>query len=455
MYNKKRNIHFIGIGGSGMSGIAELLLNLGHKVTGSDLASSEITKRLSDFGAVIYKGHTGTNIDGAEVVVISSAVKEENPEICEARKRKIPVIQRAEMLAELMRLKYGIAIAGSHGKSTTTSIIGSVLTAGGLDPTIVVGGRLKGMGTGAKLGRGEFLVAEADESDGSFLRLTPAVVVVTNIDIEHLDHYGNIEAIKNAFTDFINLIPFYGQAVLCVDDENVREVISRFGKRHITYGFSKDAEITAVDIRHCGENTYFTALRNGEILDTVEIKLSGRHNVLNALASIAVGLEFELPFSKIKEGLQNFRGVQRRLQIKGEKSGVTVIDDYGHHPTEIKATLNGIRDGWPSRRIIAVFQPHRYTRTRDLKEEFFTAFEASDDLIITSIYSAGEEPISGVTGEMICEGIRKSGHKQVQYIKESSGIVQALRAIAKPGDIVITMGAGDIWKTGEEYLDEK
>lgn len=435
-----------------MSGIAEVLINLGYKVSGSDMKESDTTRRLTSLGAVIHYGHTGKNLDAADVVVISSAVKHDNPEVEAAHQKLIPVIPRAEMLAELMRLKYGIAIAGSHGKTTTTSMIATVLAHGGMDPTMVVGGKLNSLGTNAKLGQGDFMVAEADESDGSFLKLSPTISVITNIDAEHLDHYGNMESLMEAFHQFANKIPFYGLSVLCLDHLNVQALIPKMKKRYATYGLTAQADFQARDIEFDGLKTHYTAVHKGKKMGKITLSMPGLHNVYNSLAAITVAVELDMEFSTIKEGLASFSGVQRRFQIKGESGGVTVVDDYGHHPEEIKATLSAARNAW-DRRVVAVFQPHRYTRTRDLFNDFLKAFYQADVVVLTDIYAAGEEPIEGVKAENLYEGIKEHGHKNVVLIHDKERIASELLNIVKEGDMVITLGAGDIWKSGEELLD--
>ncbi|MEW6521219.1 MAG: UDP-N-acetylmuramate--L-alanine ligase [Desulfurivibrio sp.] len=453
MYNKTKHIHFVGIGGIGMSGIAELLLNLGYRVSGSDLKQSDITRRLQSLGGRVYQGHNGAWVGNADVVVISSAVKDSNPEVIAAREAFIPVIPRAEMLAELMRLKkYGIAVAGSHGKTSTTSLVGWLLAEAGFDPTVVIGGKVNSLGTNAKLGGGEFLVAEADESDGSFLQLSPVIEVVTNIDLEHLDYYHNIEEIKEVFLQFINKIPFYGAAVLCLDDDNIASLLPHIKKRVITYGLVTQADISGRQLKSAGLTTSFEVCRGAEVLGEITINSPGRHNVLNSLAAVAVGLELQIPFAGIATALSTFTGVQRRLQIKGESQGITVIDDYGHHPTEIRATLAAIRSAWPSRRLLVMFQPHRYTRTQGLFKEFCTAFHDADILILTEIYPASETPIEGVTAENLMIGIKEHGQRQVYLaagVDDLAGLVQPMLA---EGDIVLSLGAGDILRAGEQLL---
>jgi UDP-N-acetylmuramate--alanine ligase len=434
-----------------MSGIAEVLLNLGYRVTGSDLAESETTHRLQRLGAEVFLDHRAENLKEADVVVTSSAVRKENPEVLAAQERLIPVIPRAEMLAELMRMKYGIAVAGTHGKTTTTSMIATVLAHGGLDPTAVIGGKLNAFGSNAKLGQGDLLVAEADESDGSFLRLTPTIAVVTNIDPEHLDHYRNLEEIKEAFLAFINKVPFYGLAVLCLDHENVQALIPRVAKRFSTYGLTTQANYRATDISFNGLTTTFRAFENDRELGLLSIRMPGMHSVYNALATLATVLELELDFGVVKEALGSFSGVQRRFQLKGEWGGVMVVDDYGHHPAEIKATLSAAKRGW-GRRTVVVFQPHRYTRTRDLFKDFLTAFNQADVLFLTGIYAASEDPLPGVNVEDLSEGIKGHGHKDVTLVLEKDRIVERLLPRLRPGDMVFTLGAGDVWKVGEALI---
>jgi UDP-N-acetylmuramate--alanine ligase len=453
MYGKIEKIHFVGIGGIGMSGIAEVLLNLDYKVSGSDLRASDTTERLASLGGEIYIGHARENVHNVDVVVTSTAVQSSNPEVIEAQERMIPVIPRAEMLAELMRMKYGIAIAGTHGKTTTTSMVATVLTQGGIDPTIVIGGKLNTLGTNAKLGQGKFLVAEADESDGSFLKLSPTIAVVTNIDADHLDFYkGGIEEIKETFVDFINKVPFYGLAVLCLEDRNVAEIIPRVKKRFVTYGLSSQADIRATHVRIAGNSTTFVAHYKGYRMGEITFGMPGAHNVLNALATIAVAMELDVPFAQIQEGFARFGGVGRRFQIKGEVDDIMVVDDYGHHPAEIRATLAAGKNGWPERRLVVVFQPHRYTRTKELFDEFVTAFYDADVLVLTDIYAASEQPIEGVSAEALAAAIRKHGQKDVAYVADREAIPDHLAGIVRPGDIVLTLGAGNLWQAGEALL---
>ena len=450
MYGRTQRIHFIGVGGSGMSGIAEVLLTMGYQVSGSDLKTGEVTDRLTRLGGRVFPGHHGSNVDGAQVVVYSSAVKPDNPEMLAARAAGIPVIGRAEMLAELMRMKYGIAVGGSHGKTTTTSMVAAVLARGGLDPTIVVGGRLHALGTNARLGHGQFLVAEADESDGSFLRLNPAVSVITNIDREHLDHYKDLEEVRQAFIYFANRVPFYGVTILCVDDPQVREILPRVAKRALLYGTRPEAEVRAVDVELVPHGSRFGVTSAGRALGTIELQLPGRHNVLNAVAATAVGLELEIAFSQIAEALGAFRGVSRRFETRGTHDGVRIVDDYGHHPTEIAATLAAAR-GLGSR-VLVIFQPHRYSRTAALKEEFGRCFGDADRVWILDVYAAGESPLPGATGESLVESARAQGAPHVQFASDPAAAVAQIAAEARSGDLVITLGAGDVWKLGDEVL---
>jgi UDP-N-acetylmuramate--alanine ligase len=454
MYLKKYHIHFVGIGGIGMSGIAELLLNLGYKVSGTDLKGSETTERLKRLGGVIFDGHSAERVQGADVVVISSAVRADNPEVVAAQQASIPVIPRAEMLAELMRLKYSVAVAGAHGKTTTTSMVAAVLAAGGLDPTVVIGGKLISVGTNALLGKGDYIVAEADESDGSFLRYSPAIAVVTNIDNEHLDFYEDLDAIKRVFLEFIDRIPFYGLAVLCLDNESIQDLIPQIKKRCATYGTSPQADFQIRDVSFAGRRSSFSVHLRGKALGAFVVNLPGLHNVYNATASIAVGVELDIPVDRIQEALESLAGVQRRLEVKGEKNGVTVVDDYGHHPTEIKVTLAAAKACWPERRMVVVFQPHRYSRTRALFDDFTRAFYQSDVLCVLPVYSAGEEKIAGVSGEILCEAIKAHGHKQVLWAGGAAEAVASLKTVLKPGDLLLTLGAGDVWKIGAALLKD-
>jgi UDP-N-acetylmuramate--alanine ligase len=454
MYRKKYHIHFVGIGGIGMSGIAELLLNLGYQVSGSDLKSSDITERLKALGGVIYEGHQAHQISGADVVVTSSAVSRDNPEVLAAEQSSIPVIPRAEMLAELMRLKYSVAVAGAHGKTTTTSMVASVLASGGLDPTVVIGGKLKSIGSNAVLGSGDFIVAEADESDGSFLKYSPAIAVVTNIDREHLDFYADMDAIKSVFLNFIDRIPFYGLAVLCLDNEPIQDLIPGIKKRYTTYGMSSQADFQIRDVKFEKRQSRFSVYCDGKKLGRIALNLPGLHNVYNATASIAVGVELEVPFTAIKSALETIEGVQRRLEIKGSAADVTVVDDYGHHPTEIKSTLEAVEKCWPGQRKVVVFQPHRYTRTRALFDDFTRSFYQCDVLLVLPIYAASEKEIEGISGQLLCEGIQAHGHKEVVYAAGIEAATDYLKENLKPGDVLLTLGAGDVWKVGELLLKE-
>lgn len=434
-----------------MSGIAELLLNLGYKVSGSDLATTDVTHRLAKLGGHVAQGHDAGNVEGADVVVYSSAIKGDNVEVHEARSKGIPVIPRAEMLAELMRMKQGIAVGGAHGKTTTTWLVGLVMAAAGLDPTIIVGGRLKALGTNAKLGGGPYLVAEADESDGSFLRLSPNVAVVTTIDEEHLDHYKDLEAIKTSFIEFVNKVPFYGAAIVCLDEENVQAIIPSIIRRVITYGFSQQADIRATDVAIDDQNVTFNVSLRDSRLGSVMLRMPGAHNISNALAAVAVGLELDIPFPAISEGISQFTGISRRLEQRGEVAGIVFVDDYAHHPTEIIATLETVKAIW-DRRIVSVFQPHRYTRTQALWERLGRSFYNADSVVVTSIYAAGEEEIPGVSAELVAKAALRSGHRDVHYLPDRQQVIDHLAGSLKPGDLVLTLGAGDIWKVADEVV---
>ena len=437
-----------------MSGIAELLLNLGYKVSGSDIKLSSITKHLEKLGCIVFKGHFREQIRGADVVVTSSAIGPANPEVVAAREMSIPVIPRAEMLAELMRLKYSIAVAGTHGKTSTTSIIASVLDKGGLDPTVVIGGKLKSIGANVLLGQGDFIVAEADESDGSFLKMSPAIAVVTNIDREHLDFYKDLNAIKEVFLRFIDRVPFYGLVVLCLDNEPIQDLIPKIKKRFATYGMSAQADFQARNVSFEGLKSRFSIYHHGSMLGKVVLNLPGLHNIYNSMASIAVGIELNIPFKKIKDALETVEGVHRRLEVKEEIKGIIVVDDYGHHPTEIKVTLQAAKTCWPDRRKVVVFQPHRYTRTKALFDDFTRAFYQADKLILLPIYPAGEEKIRGVDSLVLCEGIKAHGHRDAVYADSISESVFYLKETLRQGDILLTLGAGDVWKVGKEILEE-
>jgi len=453
MYRRTKHIHFVGIGGIGMSGIAELLLNLGYKVSGSDLSDSSITEKLSKLGGIIHKGHKRDWAEGADVVVTSSAISKTNPEVIWARETNIPVIMRAEMLAELMRLKkYGIAIAGSHGKTSTTSMVSWMLANAGLDPTIVIGGKVDALGGNAKLGESDFLVAEADESDGSFLKLSPVLEVITNIDLEHLDYYRDLEHIKETFLEFIDKIPFYGAAIVCLDDAHIADILPAIQKRTITYGMTPQADVWADSVVGHAGRVSFRVKQGADVLGTLDIAPPGLHNVYNALAAICVGLELKLSFEEIKNGLQTYAGVQRRMQQKGEIAGITVVDDYGHHPTEIRATLGAIKDAWPDKRLVVLFQPHRYSRTKGLFKEFQTCFHKADYLIMTDIYAASEAPILGISGESLLEATKKHGQKHTHFIKNVETMADELLPMLKENDLVLTLGAGNIVRVGEDLL---
>ena len=455
MYQKKYHIHFVGIGGIGMSGIAELLLNLGYRVSGSDIAQSDITRRLEKLGGTLYTGHAAENLKAVDVVVTSSAIDPANPEVARATEKAIPVIPRAEMLAELMRLKYSIAVAGAHGKTSTTSLVAAVLDRGKLDPTVVIGGKLKSIGVNAVLGKGDYIVAEADESDGSFLKFSPAIAVVTNIDKEHLDFYKDLANIKSVFLDFIHRIPFYGLAVLCLDNEAVQDIIPGIKNRYTTYGLSSQADLQAKNVHFDGLQSCFDLIHHNRDLGKICLNMPGIHNIYNSMAAIAVGLELGITFATIKDALETAQGVQRRLEIKGETQGVTVIDDYGHHPTEVKTTLQALKECWPDRRKVVVFQPHRFTRTQALFAEFTRAFYQSDVLRVMPIYAASEKPIAGVNATVLCEGIKAHGHKDVQCVSGPDEAVRLLKDVLAPGDVLLTLGAGDVWKIGERVLAEK
>jgi UDP-N-acetylmuramate--alanine ligase len=453
MKHKIKHIHFVGIGGSGMNGIAEVLLNLGFQVSGSDLAESGVTQRLQTLGATIHYGHDSNNLQDADAVVTSTAVKADNPEVVAARERRIPIVPRAVMLAELMRLRQGIAVAGTHGKTTTTSLVTSVLAKGGYDPTFVIGGRLNSSGANARLGTGEFIVAEADESDASFLYLTPILAVITNIDADHMETYGHdFNKLKQAFVDFIERLPFYGRAMLCVDDENVRDILPRISKPITTYGFSEGAQIRAVNVRHEGGKMRFTALcrHNTVPIDLdVTLNLAGLHNVLNSLAAIAVALEVGVSEEAIVAGLAEFEGVGRRMQRYGEiplASGgsFTLIDDYGHHPVEMKATLAAARGAFPGRRLLLAFQPHRFTRTRDLFEDFVKVLSGVDALALAEVYAAGEQPIVAADGRALMHALRVAGQNEAVFVESIADMPQTILQMARDGDVVLTMGAGSI-----------
>jgi len=453
MQRKVKRIHFVGIGGIGMSGIAEVLLNLGYGISGSDAQVNDTTLRLERLGACVAHGHAAENIGNADVVVTSTAVKTDNPEVVEAHRKNIPVIPRAEMLAELLKMKFSVAVSGSHGKTTTTSMVSTILAEGGLDPTMVIGGKLASIGSNARLGDGDIIVAEADESDGSFLKLSPTIAVVTNIDREHLDYYPGIEAIKAAFLKFANIVPFYGCTVMCNDNDHVREIAGAIKRRVITYGIDHPADYSASDIRFTESKTLYRLSYRGENLGDTALSVPGLFNVYNSMAATAVGRELGLDMATIRKGLSAFSGVQRRLEIKGKLNGITIVDDYGHHPTEIVATLSAARQMWKGR-LIVVFQPHRYTRTRALFDEFTRSFGDADVLVLNDIYPASEAPIPGINSAALWAAIKEAGHPRVEYIGQAQPTLDFLRAMVQKGDTVITLGAGSVYKIGEALLGE-
>jgi UDP-N-acetylmuramate--alanine ligase len=451
--SRKKKVHFIGIGGIGMSGIAEILLSSGYVVSGSDIAESEITKRLASLGATVHYGHNEKNLNHSDVVVVSSAIDEKNPEIQAARRNKVPIIQRAEMLGELMKMKTSIAIAGTHGKTSTTSMIATIVHDAGLDPTIIIGGRVDALGGNAKLGKGDFLVAEADESDKSFLKLPATIAIVTNIDNDHLNNYGNIQNIKDAFVDFVNRIPFYGHAILCQDDENVKSILPRLNKPYLTYGLSPQATLQARNPTFADFGSNFEVWQEDKKLGEARCNVPGKHNVLNALAALATGMEIGLSFEQASQGLAQFKGVRRRFELKGEKSGIKVFDDYGHHPTEIRATLSAARKAWNGR-VVTLFQPHRYSRTKDCYEDFVKAFDDADVVYVANIYPAGEEPIPGISSERLAEDIRQHGHKSVEFLGDAKTCAAKIAPKLQKGDLFLTLGAGSVYQAGEAVLKE-
>ncbi len=454
LFRRRRSIHLVGIGGVGMSGIAEVLLTLGHRVSGSDISETEITRRLSERGATVTYGHRAEVVtEDVDVVVISSAVKYANPEIVRARELKIPVIPRAEMLAELMRLKYGIAVAGTHGKTTTTSLIATILARAGMDPTTVIGGKLQATGSSGQLGQGELMVAEADESDGTFLLLSPVIAVVTNIDPEHLDYYGDMDRVRSAYLEFMNRVPFYGVSVLCLDSVNVRSLLPQVRKRVITYGTTSEADYSARDLCVVGMDTVFEVQRGNAVLGTLRLRLPGRHHALNALAATVVASELGVSFQIVREAMAEFGGIHRRFELCGESGGVTVISDYGHHPEEIRATLAAAREGF-GRRLVVLFQPHRYTRTRDLFGEFLDAFDAADHLVLTDIYGAGEEAVDGLSGDVLFWALKRRGHLEVTYVPRCEDLPAEVRPLLRMGDIVLILGAGNIHSVAESLVQD-
>lgn len=451
MFKNIKKVHFVGIGGIGMSGIAEILLSQGFEISGSDKSKSEVTDRLESIGIKVYEGHLPENLKDADVLVYSSAVQVDNPEVQAAIDRKIPIIKRSEMLAETMRMKYGIGIAGTHGKTTTTSMVGLTLTEGGIDPTIIVGGKLSGLGgTNARLGNGEFIVVEADEFDRTFLKLTPTIAALTTLESEHLDTYKDLDDIKGAFIEFANKVPFYGFVTLCLDEPALQDIMPHINKKIITYGLNVQSDVRATDIVHNGFTSTYKVKYFGKDLGDITLKIPGDHNIKNSLVAVVIGKELGIDFKVIKSALESFSGVFRRFEVKYNKE-ILVVDDYAHHPTEAAATLKGIRDGW-DRRLIAVFQPHLYSRTRDFSQDFGRAFLNSDIFICTDVYPAREQPIEGVTGELISGITKKFGHKNVQYVADKNNIPALLNEIKKDGDIIVTMGAGDIWKYGEQFV---
>jgi UDP-N-acetylmuramate--alanine ligase len=448
-------IHLVGIGGSGMGGIAEVLLNLGYAVQGSDLKANAVTQRLARLGATVFIGHSAEHLGESDVVVVSSAVNRSNPEVAAALAKRIPVVPRAEMLGELMRFRYSIAVAGTHGKTTTTSLVASVLAEGGMDPTFVIGGRLKSADSNAKLGAGRYLVAEADESDASFMHLQPMISIVTNIDNDHLaTHEGDFARLRQSFVDFLHNLPFYGLAVLCSDDEQVRNILEAVARPFLTYGFAPEADIRAVNVVRDGLQSRYEALRAGREPLSVTINLPGRHNVLNSLAAVAVATELDIADAAIQRALAQFQGIDRRLQQVGEiqwpDGRALIVDDYGHHPTEVAATLDAVRQGWPTRRLVLVFQPHRYTRTRDLLDDFGRALSGCDVLLVTEVYAAGEAPIAGADGRAICRAVRTRGHVEPIFIERVDDLADSLRGVLHDGDVVLTMGAGNIGAVAQD-----
>lgn len=455
VFGRTRHIHMVGIGGIGMSGMAEILLQRGYTVSGSDGVRSETTQRLEELGAKIYIGHKAEQIDGADVVVYTSAVKaDENEETKAALENRIPTIKRAEMLAELMKMKFGIGVAGTHGKTTTTTMIGHVTQDGNYDPTIIVGGKVHSFDkTNAVVGKGDVIVVEADEFDRTFLRLTPSLAVITNIEAEHLDIYDDLDDVKQAFIDYANKVPFYGAVIVCLDDANVRSILPELERRVISYGLTPQAQLRAVDIHSNAFNSTFTVVYNDEKLGVITLKAPGEHNIKNALAAVATGIELDIDFKLIKQGLEKFSGVFRRFQLKYE-NGVMVIDDYAHHPTEVQATLQAAHKGWADRRVVAVFQPHLYSRTQELYKEFGLSFFDAEVLVITDVYPSREKPIEGVSGKLIADTAEQYGHKNVVYVENKEDITESLKEVTREGDIIITMGAGDIYRFGEAFVEE-
>jgi UDP-N-acetylmuramate--alanine ligase len=451
-FGKIKHLHFIGIGGAGMNGLAEIMLNLGLHVSGSDLIESGVTRRLTDIGAGIEYSHRPENIANPDVVIYSAAIPADNPELIEARIQTIPVISRAVMLAELMRLKFGICIAGTHGKTTTTSMVGQVLTAGGLDPTIVVGGKVRSLESHVRVGTGDYLIAEADEYNKSFLTLSPTLAVITTIEMEHLDSYNELNVLQDAFYEFASKVPFYGSIITCIDDSAVRDILPKLERRIITYGENPNADLKPEDVRYEQFESTFTVRRGVDSLGRFTIRQPGIHNVKNAIAAIAVGLELDVPLDKIRSALKDFRGVFRRFELKDEINNILIIDDYAHHPTEIKASLKAARTGWKDRKITAIFQPHLYSRTRDFYKDFGESFCDADSVIITSIYPAREKPIEGITGDLIAQWAQTHGHSDTRYIADKNEIIEYTADKVRPGEIIMTLGAGDVWDISERII---
>ena len=453
LFSRKTQIHFVGVGGIGMSGLAEVLVNLGYPVSGSDLRKGPVVERLEKMGVKFFEKHQKKHVTGSDVVVVSSAVRSDNPELEEARRLQIPIIPRAEMLAELMRLKYGIAVAGSHGKTSTTSMVSVLMDRAGLDPTMVIGGRLAILGSNARLGRSDFIVVEADESDRSFLRLSPVAAVVTGIDREHLEAYRDMEDLKDAFVDFANKVPFYGASLLCLDDERVQDILPRIKRRYVTYGFSPQADITADAINLSGTNSCYRLKIRGQEMGSIKLRVPGRHNVLNSLAAVGVGLELGITLEDISNGLESYSGVDRRFQVKGDHGGILVVDDYGHHPTEIRASLAAAKEAYGGRRTVVVFQPHRYSRVKELFDDFCRAFHQADLLLVTEIYPAGEDPLPDITGQRLADGIKVHGHRDVRFVEDMQTIPQMLINQLQEGDLVMTLGAGSVTSLSDELAE--
>ncbi len=454
-FGRLRGVHFVGIGGIGMSSIAEVLLRRGYRVSGSDAKKTDVTDHLEALGATVYEGHHADHIGEAEVVVFSSAVRPmENPETVAAAQRRLPVLPRAEMLGELMRMQYGVGIAGTHGKTTTTTMTGLVVREGGFDPTIIVGGKVEAFGSNAVAGEGDVIVIEADEYDRTFLRLTPGLAVITSLEADHLDIYRDLDDLKEAFAQYANRVPFFGAAIVCLDEPNVQSIIGKIERRLVTYGLARQADVRAEELRIDGTTTHFVVYDGPDKLGRIALHVPGQHNVRNALAAVAVGLELDVPFDAIARALGSFRGVQRRFQLLGEKNGILVVDDYAHHPTEVEATLEAAADAFPGRRIVAVFQPHLFSRTRDFLHGFAHAFFDADVLVLTDIYPAREQPIEGVTGALLAETAQRYGHRAVQYVADKTDLPAHLASITQPGDVVLTMGAGDVYQYGKQFFDD-